>query len=72
VPTPAAEPTPAGKKVEVDWARIIWRLQAEYPGNRRFDDANFGNCPLLLVESALESIADRSCNATAPWHCRSP
>ena len=56
---PAAEPTPAGKKVEVDWARIIWRLQANYPGNRRFDDDNFGNCPLLLVESALEAIADR-------------
>jgi hypothetical protein len=57
-PTPAA-PTPAGKKVAVDWVGIFWRLQAAYPGDRRFDSSSFGNCPLLTVESALEAIADQ-------------
>lgn len=34
-------------------------MRLNYPGDSRFDELNFANQPLILIEQALEAIATR-------------
>lgn len=43
------------RQSEFDWAYLFWRLQRLYPHDRRFSAMNFGNCPIALIEKALET-----------------
>ena len=44
---------------EIDWHELFWRIQQEYPFEPRFSAANFGNCPIVLIEKALEVANDQ-------------
>lgn len=43
----------------IDWADLYWRIQQLYPHDRRFSADEFGRCPLLLIEEALEAANQR-------------
>jgi hypothetical protein len=42
----------------VDWAEIYWRIQLNYPHEKRFNSANFGNTPIAIINQALSAIED--------------
>lgn len=51
-----AKPSEDKDSDPIDWADLYWRLQQIYPHDERFNAANFGNCPISLVEQALKTI----------------
>lgn len=56
-PEPPTDDTPKSKPI--DWADLYWRVQQLYPHDRRFSAEQFGRCPLLLIEEALEAANQR-------------
>lgn len=59
------EGQPSEEPAELDWARLFRRLQLGYPGDRWFSSENFGNCPLILIEQALEQLQERELQAAS-------
>lgn len=47
----------AGKPI--DWAELYWLTQLYYPHEPRFNRENFGSCPIILIEQALEAYREQ-------------
>lgn len=60
---PPTEPDEDTKPEPLDWMKLRLRLAAEYPGEASFTREGFGDCPLILVEAALEALNDRELQA---------
>jgi len=62
-PQPETESTDSDSSEPFSWSRLRLRLAAGYPGEPTFTRDGFGNCPLSLIEEALEELNLRELQA---------